>query len=670
MYIYYDKVSNIIDITKDYESKTEKKLLGQEILKKFKEQIAIEPEFEYMFSKENEKEQKSWKNSIPELLSVIKESGLVDLYVVFEYCLPVGKNRIDCTVIGRNKDNEICILIVELKQWTHIYNNRENENPCKVKLSSDDIEREHPLAQIQTYSKYLEKNHSFCENNNVKIYKCAYLHNFENKEQLFEKPYDIYRKSFYELTFTKHDVDDFKKTLNKIFINRSEYEDVKLFCDGSYTTGENGLKELHNILKSNSAVTLLEEQRDIISLFSKALANLNTISNKNERIVEVISGNVGSGKTYLAFEMLRRAINKFGNKNCFYTLVNATVRDVIEGTFNSKIALYTDTVANMSNTKYIVIIDEAHRINNIKETLSKLLRNTKIVIILQDDTQRILLSEEGTRDNYQQAINQSTKYYTIKRLGKKGERLKLKTDLRTNAQSGFIENLNKFLSDEEIEESKYINKFYKLNVMDNLNDIDFELKNKDKEYQCKWVAPFCWEWTRSTENNDIAIGDFQKAWNPSRDRNDVTKQYNWYQKSYEHHLDEVGCIYTLQGLDFDYTAAIFWDDLYWKDGKWNIDLNKIKDQYYLISDLAKKYGGIADKLQKNGRWIVRYNNFQYDINEFIKTVSEERKVDLQIEVIQIIKNIYRVLLSRAKEGMYVWFKNEETKMRFMKAFNL
>lgn len=670
MQIYWDKVSNIIDITKDYSNKFQKKILGQEILKKFKEHIDAEAELKSIFAEENEKEQQSWENSIPKLLSVIAESGLADLFVVFEYELPVGKNRIDCTVIGRNENDEVCILIVELKQWAHIYNDLENENPCKVKLTADDIERQHPLAQIQTYSKYLENNHTFCEKPNVKIYKCAYLHNFEDKEALFQEPYHIYRKHFYDLTFTKNDVEDFKTMLNGIFINKSSYEDAKSFCDGEYTTGENGLKELKNILKSNAAITLLEEQRDIISLFSNALKNINSTNGKNERIVEVISGNVGSGKTYLAFEMLRRAINRFGNKSCFYTLVNATVRDVIEGTFNNKIALYTDSVANSNSAKYIVIIDEAHRINNVKETLVKLLRNTKIVIILQDDTQRILFSEEGTRDNYEQSIEELSKQYNIKRLWRKSEKLKLKTDLRTNARSGFIENLNKFLSDEELNESTYISELYNLKVMNKLSDIENELKEKDKKYQCKWVAPFCWDWTRNTKNNDIAIDDFKKTWNPPRDKNDVTKQYNWYKKSYEHHLDEVGCIYTLQGLDFDYTAAIFWDDLYWRDGKWNVDLNKIKDQFYLISDLARKYGGVADRVQKDGHWIIRYKNSQYEINDFIKVISEEKSIDLQKEVIQIIKNIYRVLLSRAKNGMYVWFKEEETKMRFIKGFNL
>ena len=668
MHIYCDKVSNIIDVTKDYSDKEAKKKLGHDILNRFKEHIEADEELKEVFAEENEKEQQSWENSIPELLCVIAECGLANLFVVFEYELPAGRNRIDCTIIGRNKNDEVCVLVVELKQWVQIYNDSENENPCKVKLNSYDIERQHPLAQIQTYSSFLEKNHTFCEKDSVHVYKCAFLHNFENKEQLFKKPYDIYRNSFYDLTFTKNEIDDFKTMLNNIFINKSSLEDARAFYDGDYTTGENGLKELHNILNSNEAVTLLEEQRDIISLYTKTL---NSIKNtNNERIIEVISGNVGSGKTYLAFEMLRRAIRRFGNSSCFYTLVNATVRDVIQATFDTKIALYTDSVEKLNKPKNIVIIDEAHRINNVKDTLEKLLRNTRIVIILQDDSQRILFSEEGTRENYENTIEELSKVYDIKRLSRDNENMRLKTDLRTNSRSRFIENLNTFLSDEEGCKSTYVNSLYELEVMDSLTDIDNELREKNKSHQCKWVAPFCWDWTRDTNKNDIIIGSFKKAWNPPRDRYDVTKQYKWYQEMYNHHLDEVGCIYTLQGLDFDYTAAIFWDDLYWRDGKWIVDLNKIKDQFYLISDLAKKYGGVADKNQKDGHWMVRYKNSYFEINDFINTVSEENGIDLQKEVVQIIKNIYRVLLSRAKNGMYVWFKDEETKMRFMKAFNL
>lgn len=326
------------------------------------------------------------------------------------------------------------------------------------------------------------------------------------------------------------------------------------------------------------------------------------------------------------------------------------------------------TKKNKNDIKNIVIIDEAHRVNNAKEIISKIIENTRIVIIFQDDNQRILFNEEGTREMYEEIIEQYSKHYKIKRLCQNGNPLGLNNDLRTNARSRFIENLNKFLDDEIIADSTYLRNLYDLKVMDNLLKIDQELKEKNNKYQCKWGAAFCWNWTYNTNNNDIIIDDFKKAWNPST--NDKHSQYDWYKGNYEHHIDEVGCIYTLQGLDFDYTATIFWDDLYWRNGKWNVDIDKVKDGKFFVKYLAEKYEGIADTSQRNGHWIIRYNKKLYEINDFIKVISEEKGIDVQKEVVQIVKNIYRVLLSRAKKGMYVWFKDEKTKMRFIKAFNL
>ena len=107
------------------------------------------------------------------------------------------------------------------------------------------------------------------------------------------------------------------------------------------------------------------------------------ITKADERIVGIISGNVGSGKTILAFEMLRRAMSKFNNKNCIYSLVNATVRDILEGVFDSKIALYTGSVARSNQIKNIVIIDEAHRITDIEATIKKLIDKSRILNVMR-----------------------------------------------------------------------------------------------------------------------------------------------------------------------------------------------------------------------------------------------------------------------------------------------
>lgn len=672
MYIYYETVGNILRGYYNEDDILDKERLGSDIVEKFERIIKENLQLKCIFNTYNDKEKQSWKNSIPELLEKLKDSNLENLYVIFEYCLPIGRNRIDCIVVGEDRESNPTILVVELKQWKKLFIDMNNDDPCKVRLTETDMPREHPVAQIQSYSKYLAKNHSFCIENNIIIHKCAFLHNFENKDTLFNNEYQIYKKDFYEYTFTKRDSYKFMEYLKSIFINKAKLTYVKNFVNGEYVTGEDGVNKLREILSKPDSITLLNEQRNIISLFQKKLNEMKIvdhITKADERIVGIISGNVGSGKTILAFEMLRRAMSKFNNKNCIYSLVNATVRDILEGVFDSKIALYTGSVARSNQIKNIVIIDEAHRITDIEATIKKLIDKSRILIIFQDDNQRILPREEGTLNRYIEVIENLRKSYNIKYLSSNNKNLSLKMDFRTSALSDYISNLNKFLEDDEVVTSTYSKQFYDLQVNDTLESIDNKLKYLNKDYTCKWMASFCWKWSYNTNNNDVNIkeNNFQKAWNPKRNRD---RQLNWYLNKYENHLNEVGCIYTVQGLDFDYTGVIFWDDLYWKNGKWNIDLNKIKDHSYLINDFVSMYNGQVSSKQKDDKWVVTYNNREMDIEEFIQIISLEVGRDINEEIKVIVKNIYRVLLSRGKKGQYVWFKDDNTKKRFKKIFNL
>ena len=147
-----------------------------------------------------------------------------------------------------------------------------------------------------------------------------------------------------------------------------------------------------------------------------------------------------------------------------------------------------------------------------------------------------------------------------------------------------------------------------------------------KKYQSdksiKYYAPYCWEWKSRDEETaiDIVISEdgavFQKQWNPQDD------QYQWYLDS----VDRVGCIYTAQGLGFNYVALLWWDDLRWdkSQGKWSVDFNK-----------ATRYDRLLKGSLSNGA-----------DNDFI------------------MLNIYRVLLTRAKKGVYIWFKDPDTREHF------
>lgn len=85
-------------------------------------------------------------------------------------------------------------------------------------------------------------------------------------------------------------------------------------------------------------------------------------------------------------------------------------------------------------------------------------------------------------------------------------------------------------------------------------------------------------------------------------------------------VEQVGCIYTAQGLEFDYAGVIFGADLVYRHGK---------------------------------GWIgQRENSFD--------TVVKQSKDNF----LELVKNTYRVLFSRAMKGCYVYFVNKETKNFF------
>ncbi len=85
-------------------------------------------------------------------------------------------------------------------------------------------------------------------------------------------------------------------------------------------------------------------------------------------------------------------------------------------------------------------------------------------------------------------------------------------------------------------------------------------------------------------------------------------------------LDQVGCIYTAQGFEFDYVGVIFGRDLVYHP----------------------RVGWVGQPSESRDRYVAS------------KNVSTEAFTEY-------VKNIYRVLLSRGLRGCYVHFLDEQTR---------
>ena len=134
------------------------------------------------------------------------------------------------------------------------------------------------------------------------------------------------------------------------------------------------------------------------------------------------------------------------------------------------------------------------------------------------------------------------------------------------------------------------------------------------------VAGYCWNWISEGKDNtnihDIVIPEynFEMSWN-------LGSSSTWAID--KNSINEIGCIHTCQGLEFDYVGVIIGDDMRYEDD-------------HIVTDYHKRAS--TDQSLKG-------------INKIAKEQGEEIAQKIAEN---IIKNTYRTLMTRGMKGCYVY----------------
>ena len=162
---------------------------------------------------------------------------------------------------------------------------------------------------------------------------------------------------------------------------------------------------------------------------------------------------------------------------------------------------------------------------------------------------------------------------------------------------------------------------YDFRVLDDPNEVRRLIEEKNRENnKSRMVAGYCWNWISEGKNNtdihDIVIPEysFEMSWN-------LGNSQTWAIDPMS--VNEIGCIHTCQGLEFDYVGVIIGDDIRYEDG-------------HIVTDYKKRAS--TDQSLKG-------------INKIAKEDGQEeanRVAD------SIIKNTYKTLMTRGMKGCYVY----------------
>ncbi len=568
----------------------------------------------------------SWENSMQYMYRVLEDSSIPDdCGVAIEFTIPTTSKRIDFILTGENQFNDDSVVIIELKQWSSAEKVDGKDGVVKTILGGGLRETTHPSYQVWSYASLIKNFNQTVDEEEIELHPCAYLHNYDFAENdpLTDDIYKIYYDE--APLYGKRDALKLRNFIKK-YIKYGDNTDILYRVDNGKIRPSKKLQDtLSSMLDGNKEFLMIDEQKIAYELAIK-MARESYIDDKKR--VLIVEGGPGTGKSVVAINLLVDILKD--DMNSCYVTKNSAPRNVFfEKLKDGKRSL--NYIRNLfkgsgsftsaeSNEFDAIIVDEAHRLNeksglfgNLGENqVKEIINASKFSVFFIDKYQRISLKDYGSVE----VIEDFASFFDAEI-----EHIELASQFRCNGSDGYLSWLNDVL---EIEETANFDGFdfdYDFRVVDSPLELKNLIFEKNTDNNARLLAGYCWDWIKEGKNNtdvhDIVIDDFSMSWN-------LGNSDTWAID--DDSFNEIGCIHTSQGLEFDYVGVIIGNDLRF-DGE------------HIVTDFNERAG--TDKSLFGIKKMYKENPSQA-----LKVADE------------IIKNTYRTLMTRGMKGCYIYCEDE------------
>ena len=574
----------------------------------------------------------AWHNSMKFMRDIVDDPAIDDeVQIAIEYNIPQTSKRVDFIIIGANDNGKDNIVIVELKQWTKAEIVDDDMHFCvRTYVANDNRIVCHPSYQAYSYSRFMVNYSQVIQNKNIQLIPCAYLHNYLPiyKHALAA---DIYKDWYTSAPFFIMDeVQEFNEFIKKFVTKKSSGGDLLYVIDHGRIKPTKSLQDaLATMVRGTPVFDLLDEQAVCFDMCIRTM--LQCLKDRKKRTI-LIQGGPGTGKSVLAVNLLMHFITCACN--AAYVTKNSAPRQAFLSIISGNKA---ENVAEISllfrspfglsqvppNSYDCLIVDEAHRLvkkmygdwngeNQVKECIDASL----LTIFMLDEDQAVTTKDIGS-------VEEITKW--CKSLGSTiimREETKLISQFRCNGSDAYIQFIDNLLQrGEETVDIPLSELNYDFRIFDDASQMRDELRKINAlNNKARMVAGYCYDWNVKNHRSDVDIvlpGGFEAKWNLEND-----KIWAINPRSFE----EVGCIHTAQGLEFDYVGVLIGKDLTYDSTTGRV----ITDKTAISKD---------------------------DKSSGIRGASDE-------EARRLILNTYKTLLTRGQKGCFVYCEDEALREYF------
>lgn len=573
---------------------------------------------------------RAWQNSLSRFANVLQLAGLYDQGVIVEYELPLTSKRLDVMVTGTQSNGAPTGVIVELKQWDTVQPSEVDD--CVETFVGGAVRSHlHPSRQAANYQQYLQDTHTAFSDGTVALRACSYLHNMApgNSGPLFDDRFSALLRT--NPTYISNGIEDLAELLDQQVGAGNGGAVLDQVITGSYRPSKRLMNHVASIIDNSSSFVLLDEQQVAAN---DIIARVRASQMSDRRTVIIVEGGPGTGKSLIALDVLAAmarmdyTANHATGSKAFTKNLRKAVGRRAEGVFK-----YFHNYGQADEMALdLLILDEAHRIrlsSNDRWTpkakrssdpqVDEIIRAAKVSVFFIDDLQIVRPGEVGSIELIRDAA---------RRVGASVFDHRLEAQFRCNGSDAFIQWVNNTL---DVERTPVVlwerSDPFVVDVVDTPEELEAIIRSKDSESEtARLVAGYCWPWSNPTADgqlvDDVRIDGWAMPWNAKDNAKGLAKgipESNFWAND-PGGIDQVGCVYTAQGFEFDHVGVIWGRDL----------VHRAREGWVAQPEFSKD--GYVKRAQS-------------EIDEYRRYVT----------------HVYRVLLTRGMKSCTMYFADEETR---------
>ena len=534
-------------------------------------------------------ELRSWELSLPEFLADLRYAGLGHVEVLLEHKLPYTPKRVDALLCGVHPTTrKPSYVLVELKQWT----NAESIGDDLVRVPQYGQPVLHPAEQVRRYCQQLVDFTPMLANGHSGVWGLAYLHNAGASGWKLSQ----YTVDEYGQLYTRDKRQEFLDRLTTLLDTdpttaKASGHAADELLDAYIEPSRQLLAHAAAEIRDREQFVLLDEQQVAYKTVEQAVGRADR---DNSKTIVIVIGGPGSGKSVIALSLLGK-LSRQGRSVLHATGSSSftnTMRKIVVGSRSTRaqqMFVYFNTfIGEPPNSLDMLICDEAHRIretsvnrftkadkrDKAKRQVQELIDVARTPVFLLDEQQVVRPGEMGTEAEIRAAAEQANCRVEVVRLNGQfrcgGSQVYDQWVLRLLG----LTNLDPVPWSELTRDTDEVYIVAALPCPDALESWLLTRRPGSGD-TARIAAGYCWRWSdpevvvgSKRLVDDVAIGEWQRPWNAKPEKPVPGAPASHFWASDTRGFGQVGCIYTAQGFEYDWSGVIFGDDFVRRDGHW------------------------------------------------------------------------------------------------------